>query len=60
LANDPLTTIVMYQFIPVLGIAGAISTYFFRKTGHIYVGAFLNTLVLAWIIVAGTAIQFAL
>ncbi len=57
--NDPLTTIIMYQFIPVLGITGAISTYFFRKTGHIYVGAFLNTLVFAWIIVAGTATHFA-
>ncbi len=60
LPNDPLTTIVMYQFIPILGISGAISTYFFRKTGHVWVGAFLNTLVFVWIMVAGTAIQFAL
>ena len=59
LPNDPLTTIVMYQFIPILGISGAISTYFFRKTGHVWVGAFLNTLVFVWIMVAGTAIQFA-
>ena len=60
LPNDPLTTIVMYQFIPILGISAAISTFFFRKTGRIWVGAFLNTLVLVWVMVAGTAIQFAL
>jgi hypothetical protein len=57
--NGPLYVIVAYQFIPLLGIAGAISTYFFRKTGHIYVGAFLNAIVVTWIIVAGTAIHFA-
>lgn len=60
LPNDAFTTIVMYQFIPILGISGALSIYFFRKTGHVWVGAFLNTLVLVWIMVAGTAIQFAL
>jgi hypothetical protein len=60
LPNDALTTIVMYQFIPILGISGALSTFFFRKTGHVWVGAFLNTMILVWIMVAGTAIQFAL
>jgi pimeloyl-ACP methyl ester carboxylesterase len=59
LPNDPLTTIVMYQFIPILAIVGALSTYFFRKTGHIWVGTFINTLVVVWILVAGTATQFA-
>ncbi len=58
-ANGPLYVIVAYQFIPLLGIAGAISTYFYRKTGHIYVGAFLNAILITWIIVAGTATHFA-
>jgi hypothetical protein len=57
--NGPLYVIVAYQFIPLLGIAAAISTYFFRKTGHIYVGAFLNAILITWIIVAGTATHFA-
>ncbi len=57
--NGPLYVIVAYQFIPLLGIAASISTYFFRKTGHIYVGAFLNALLITWIIVAGTATHFA-
>jgi pimeloyl-ACP methyl ester carboxylesterase len=56
--NGPLYVIVAYQFIPLLGIAAAISTYFFRKTGHIYVGAFLNAILITWIIVAGTATHF--
>ncbi len=58
LPNDPLTTIVMYQFVPILGIAGAISTYYFRKTGHIFTGAFINAILFTWIMVAGTATQF--
>jgi hypothetical protein len=57
-ANGPLYVIVAYQFIPMLGIAGAISTYYFRKTGHIYVGAFLNAMIVTWMIVAGTATHF--
>ncbi|HEY9076255.1 MAG TPA: alpha/beta hydrolase [Anaerolineaceae bacterium] len=57
--NGPLYAIVSYQFIPLLGIAAAISTYFFRKTGHIYVGAFLNGIIITWIIVAGTATHYA-
>jgi hypothetical protein len=48
------------QNYPILGISAAISTYFFRKTGHVYVGAFLNILVFVWIMVASTAIQFAI
>ncbi len=57
-ANGPLYVIVAYQFIPMLGIAGAISTYYFRKTGHIYVGAFLSAMIVTWMIVAGTATHF--
>ncbi len=52
--------IVMFQFFPVFGLAGAISTYFFRKTGHIYTGAFLNAIIVTWIMVAGTATHFPL
>ncbi len=51
--------IIMFQFFPVFGLAGAVSTYFFRKTGHVYAGAFLNAILITWIIVAGTATHFA-
>jgi len=34
-------------------------TFFNRKTGRIYVGAFLFSMVLSWIVVASTAIHFA-
>jgi hypothetical protein len=40
--GEPLLTILGYQFIPLLGIVSLVTTYFFRKTGRIYVGAFLS------------------
>jgi pimeloyl-ACP methyl ester carboxylesterase len=55
-----LPTIVMFQFLPVFTIVAMVSTYFYRKTGHIYTGAFLNALLITWILVAGTATHFAL
>ncbi|MBZ0283100.1 MAG: alpha/beta fold hydrolase [Anaerolineae bacterium] len=57
--GEPLLTIVGIQFVPLLAIIGLISTYFFRKTGRIYVGAFICALFITWYIVAGQAIQFA-
>lgn len=56
---EPLLTIVGIQFVVLLAIVGLISTYFFRKTGRIYVGAFICALFITWYIVAGQAIQFA-
>jgi hypothetical protein len=53
-----LAGIVMFQYIPIFAIVGLVTTYFYRKTGHIYVGAFLCTMLIVWIIVAGQAIHF--
>ncbi len=41
--------------MPLLTIVALVSTYFFRKTGHVYVGAFLCAMFSAWVIVAGQA-----
>ena len=57
---EPLLSIVGIQFVPILAIVAAISTYFFRKTGRIYVGAFLNAIFVTWYIVAGQAFHFPL
>jgi pimeloyl-ACP methyl ester carboxylesterase len=58
LAHLNLATIVMFQFVPIFVIVALVSTYFFRKTGHIYVGAFTNALLVTWIVVAGQATHF--
>lgn len=57
-ADQPLLSIVAYQFVPVYIIIGAISTYFFYKTGRIYAGAFLNALFITALIVTSTATQY--
>ncbi len=54
-----LASIFLFQFIPIGIITAMVSTYFFRKTGHIYVGAFTNTLLVAWILVASQPIHYA-
>lgn len=57
--REPLLTIVAFQFVPLLFIVGLLETYFFHKTGRIYVGAFVCALFVTWYIVAGQAIQYA-
>ena len=54
-----LLTIVAIQFLGLLPMVGLISTYFFHKTGHVYLGAFVNGLLLTWWIVAGQATHYA-
>jgi pimeloyl-ACP methyl ester carboxylesterase len=58
-AHLNLATIVMFQYVPIFIMVALVSTYFFRKTGHIYVGAFANGLLVTWIVVAGQATHYA-
>ncbi len=57
--GEPLLTIVAFQFVPLMIVVGLILTYFFRKTGRIYTGAFLCAIFITWYIVAGQAIHWA-
>ncbi|WP_335872534.1 alpha/beta hydrolase family protein [Bacillus sp. 2205SS5-2] len=54
-----LLSIVAFQFIFINFLVATISTFFYRKTGTIYVGAFINALLVTWYIVAGQAVQYA-
>ena len=57
--DESLYGIIMFQFVPFMIIAGVLMTFFNRKTGRIYVGSILFSLLLTWIVVASTAIHFA-
>lgn len=61
LANpaEPLWTIIAFQLLPLMTITALLKTYFYRKTGHVYVGAFLVSMLITWIVVASQAIHFA-
>jgi len=52
---QPLLTVLAFQFVALLSIVTAVSTYFFRRTGRVWVGAFVNSLLVALVLVAGTA-----
>ena len=58
--DNVLLTIHLLAFLPMLTIVALVYTYFFRRTAHIYTGAFLSTLLVTWIIVASQAIFVAL
>ena len=59
LPDESLWGIIMFQFLPLLTIAGVLMTFFNRKTGRIYAGVFLFSTVLSWIVVASTASHYA-
>lgn len=54
-----LLTIVALQFVVWLPVTAMISTFFFRLSGRVYLGALINGLFLTWLIVAGQATHFA-
>jgi hypothetical protein len=49
-----INSIALLGLIPVLAV---ISTYFYRRTGKVYVGAFINTFFIAWYLVAANTVQ---
>ena len=57
--SEPLWTIITFQFVPIMTIVGLITTFFYRCTGHVYVGAFACGLLVTWIVVASQATHFA-
>jgi len=58
--NNNLYVIIAIQFLSMFTIVATILTYFFRKTGHIYAGAFLSALLVTWIFVASQPIFVAM
>jgi pimeloyl-ACP methyl ester carboxylesterase len=48
-----INAIALIGLIPAIAV---ISTYFFRKTGHVYVGALVNTLFIVWYLVAANTV----
>ena len=57
--GEPLLTIIAFQFVFLMPIIGLISTYYFRKTGTVWTGAFVSGIFVTWYIVASQATHFA-
>jgi hypothetical protein len=55
---EALWSIVAFQFLPLMTIVASVTVYFYRRTGHVYVGAFLSGLLVTWIVVASQATHF--
>ncbi|WP_456276630.1 alpha/beta hydrolase family protein [Bacillus sp. AK128] len=53
---EALSSIIVIGLVPALLVAAIFNRYFFRKTGNVYVAAFLNTLLMTLITIANTAL----
>ncbi|NNM03487.1 MAG: alpha/beta fold hydrolase [Gemmatimonadetes bacterium] len=58
--SEPLWTIISFQFLPIMTIVALITTFFFRRTGMVYVGGFVCGLLVTWIVVASQATHVAM
>lgn len=54
--NNNLHAIIAIQFLTMFPIVALVYTYFFRKTAHIYVGAFICALLITWVLAASQPI----
>ncbi|WP_049923206.1 alpha/beta hydrolase family protein [Halopiger djelfimassiliensis] len=53
-----LQTIIAIQFVALLPVIAVVSTYCFHHTGRIWTGAFVNALLVTWLLVASQAIHY--
>ena len=56
-SSQPLLSIVSFQFIPVYILIGTILSFFFWRTGRLYSGIVVASLLITGIVVANTATQ---
>jgi hypothetical protein len=55
-ANEPLNTIIAFQFVPILAVVGLIAAYTYRRSNDYVPGALICALFVTWYIVGGTAV----
>jgi pimeloyl-ACP methyl ester carboxylesterase len=58
IASEPLWSIIALQFVPLMTIAAVVFTVAYRVTGRVYTGAFINAMIITWVIVASQATHY--
>lgn len=56
--GEALSGILLMALVPTLAVASCLSKYLYKKTGNIYTGVFLNTILMTMMTVANTAIYY--
>ncbi|RXJ00344.1 hypothetical protein DS745_12495 [Anaerobacillus alkaliphilus] len=54
--SEALSSIIVIGLVPILAVAGIFNLFLYRKTGNVYVAAFLNTILMTMILLANTAL----
>jgi len=58
--NSPIMPIQLFSMIPLSALLYFIMTYFYRKTGKIYLGSFFAAIIVVWFFTVGTVVGFGL
>ncbi len=58
--SESLSSIIVIGLVPILTVAAIFNLFLFRKTGNVYVAAFLNTILMTLITLANTALYSVL
>lgn len=58
IASEPLWSIITFQFVPLMTIAAVVFTVAYRVTGRVYTGAFINAMIVTWVMVASQATHY--
>lgn len=56
--GEALWSIIAFQFLPILTIVGLVTAFYQRRTGLVWVGAFVSGMLVTWIVVASQATHF--
>lgn len=56
--DQSLSGILLFALVPCLAIASCFAKFLYKKTGHVYLAAFLNTILLTLMTVANTTVYF--
>ncbi|MDX1495124.1 MAG: alpha/beta fold hydrolase [Longimicrobiales bacterium] len=56
--GEALWSIIAFQFLPIMTIVGIVTAFFQRRTGQVWVGAFVSGLLVTWIVVASQATHY--
>lgn len=56
--GQALSGILLFALVPVLAFASCLAKYLYKKAGHVYAAAFVNTILLTVMTVANTAVYF--
>lgn len=58
ISGEALWSIIAFQFLPIMTLVAVVTVFFQRRTGGVWVGAFLSGILVTWIVAASQATHY--